>query len=75
MYNEQCILGAGSAAILVQAVGLQGSVTKEPHGQYRTPEVCGEPGPADRTDTYGKYRGATRGQYVRNGMRITLISL
>ena len=42
MYNEQCTLGAGSAAIPVQAVGLQVLVAKEPHGANRTPEVCGQ---------------------------------
>ena len=42
MYNEQCTLGAGSAVILAQAVGLGGLVAKEPHGPNRTPEVCGQ---------------------------------
>ena len=41
MYNEQCTLGAGSAAIPVQSVGLQVLVAKEPRGPNRTPEVCG----------------------------------
>ena len=33
MYNEQCTLGAGSAAIPAQAVGLQVLVAKEPRDQ------------------------------------------
>jgi len=42
MNNEQCTLGAGSAAIPAQAVGLQVLVAKEPRGPNRTPEVCGQ---------------------------------
>ena len=35
-------VNGGGVVCSVQAVGLQGSVAKEPHGQYRTPEVCGQ---------------------------------
>ena len=70
MYNEQCTLGAGLAVIPVQAVGLQGSVAKEPHGPNRTPEVCGEPDPSYPACLRGIILGETTGLYVWKGMCI-----
>ena len=35
-------VNGGGVVCWVQAVGLQGSVAKGPHGPNRTPEVCGQ---------------------------------
>ena len=67
MNNEQCTLGAGSAVILAQAVGLQGLVAMGPHGQYRTPEVCGQPYPSHPANLRGISLGGTKGRYVGAG--------